>query len=141
MLRRLKSKIFKGSHFCFFSLVEEENSLPMTINFRSLILMFFGDSPALINSRRVLVSSCSSVCPSLLRALLKTIGFPYFLSIYPLERIFSAAHGLERRVRDSLPKPNLPNVKENLPNLFRQIVPLNLPIFVGIFCRKLSVFK
>ena len=38
----------------------------------------------------------------------------------------------EERVRDNLPKdnllePSLPNVKDNLPNLFRQLFPLNLP--------------
>ena len=97
MLRRLKSKIFKGSHFFFSSLVEGKNSLPLTNNFRSLILMFFGDSPALINSRRVLMSLCSSVCSSRLRALLKKIGFPYSLSMYPSERIFLTSHGLERQ--------------------------------------------
>ena len=43
--------------------------------------------------------------------------------------------------KDNSPKPNLPNVKDNLPNFFRQIVPSNLPNIVGTICRRPSVFK
>ena len=43
--------------------------------------------------------------------------------------------GLGQFAERQLPKPNLPNVKDNLPNFFRQIVPLNLPKFEGTICR------
>ena len=86
MFRRLKSRIFKGSRFSFSSSIEEQDFLPLTISFRSLILIFLGDSPALINSSQFLISSCSNVCSSLLRVLLKMIGFPFSLSLYPFDR-------------------------------------------------------
>ena len=66
----------------------------------------------------------------------------YFWAEFLCEREARSKMGVcDNLPQPNLPKPNLPNAKDNLPNFFRQIVPLNLPNFLGTICRIPSVFK